>query len=889
MNTLSIFLGSSFHLSHERIVIGDGIRKLSDLWEQKGVRIHLLIWEDYRSEYTGQSKQLEYDRDLVEKSDIVFAMFRKSIGPWTEHELDVALASTKQPDIHCFCLPDNNRNSYIAYLQAKGINTISVNNEETILSHITKIIEKFIASHSLVSASTTTYPAKFLYATIPSDMKTYRPQLGNMVRAIDTLAERQLNLRLRLHSYNTPAHIDTDTDHYLALFNNKTNCQEEAEFKTAVEAIDQHRRLAAITVFKQSHGRILADNHCVGPLLKNREIFTVSINSTDRIQLKLLLWLYNIGIPYIDINDVNISFHNNKITFFGCPVADVSVIDTTHEIRDLIAKKVDLDKKIQQLSCSTEPNRNNLLFSASTKNNAIKIRIMTLIVLELNNLLFNPSKYVVDETQEIDVTQLLEAAELEAQTLDDIRYSYSKNWNRSQKVLYDRIEYLRQHQPTVADIESISNLADARNKIIRLAYEHGLVEPKALFEALLYTVSLADTYFADMIEYDEDALFEQITALSDATGLTNPLIEMIRLNLGNAFARKGDFQQALNHYRTALAKFSFFNTSTPAVRNYLAHLFITVITESIEYYPHNPELKNWISEFLRLSAQWYSENDSYIVQRAMALACYLAEVEFKAYIGKEIAQESESVMEILLSKNLLTPEDGEYGDIYCYFPNAIGRYYMEQIILVKDADHQTYFHKASKYLSICLEKSKALEDVNYAEYLNYASDAHHNFGYLLASVDYAKALKHYKEALTMRRSIFEATAIPENEKAIAETLINTCWVYVYYMEDVMKHNTQGGIMLPENPLAIADEAFEIYSRHYKKDIIGLETRYYTALLLKGYLQILLSCTDIPTDAKYGIQCLKQCAEWDRQNPNNDQHNRIQDIVRRFKGSEGQVH
>lgn len=884
LNTLSIFLGSSFHLSHERIVLGDGIRKLSDLWEQKGVRIHLLIWEDYRSEYTGQSKQQEYDRDLVEKSDIVFAMFHKSIGPWTEHELDVALSS-KQPDIHCFCLPDKNQNSNIAYLKTKGLHTISVNNAESILSHITKIIEKFIASHSMESASTTTYPAKFLYATIPSDMKTYRPQLGNMVRAIDSLAERQLNLRLRLHPFNTPAHIDTDTDHYLALFNNKTNCQEEAEFKTAVEAIDQHRRLSAITVFKKSHGRILADNHCIGSLLKNREIFTVGVNSTDRIKLKLLLWLYNMGIPYIDINDVNISFRNNKITFFGCPVADVSIIDTTHEIRDLIDKKNDLDKKIQQLSRSTDPNKSNLLFSTSTKINAINTRIMTLIVLELNNLLFNPSKYAVDETQDIDVTQLLEAAKLEAQTLEDMRFSYTKNWNLSQQVLYNRIEYLRQHHPTATDIETISRLADTRNQIIRLAYEHGWVEPTALFEALFYTVRLADTYYASKIEYDENALFEQITALSDATGLTTPLVEMMRLNLGNAFARKGDVEKALNIYRTSLAKFRVFDTSTPAVRQYLAHLYITVVMQSIEYYPHNPELKNWVSEFLRLSAQWHSEDDSYIVQRAMALTCYLAEVEFKAYIGKEITQESESVMDILLPKNFLTPGDDEYGDVYCFFPNVIGRYYMEQIILVNDEDRKTYFHKAGKYLSICLQKSKALEGVDYAEYLNYAANAHHNFGYLLASVDYVKALKHYKEALNMRRSIFEATEIPETEKAIAETLINTCWVYVYYMEDVMKDNPQGGIKLPENPLAIADEAFEIYTRHYKKGVLGLETRYHTALLLKGYLHILLSCTDIPKDAAHGIQCLKQCAEWDRQNPNNDQHKRIQDLVRKFKFSE----
>lgn len=68
MNTISIFLGSSHTLSHERVLIGDNIRKLSDLWEKKGVRLHLLVWEDYKAEYKGQSKQTDYD--IVGKTDL---------------------------------------------------------------------------------------------------------------------------------------------------------------------------------------------------------------------------------------------------------------------------------------------------------------------------------------------------------------------------------------------------------------------------------------------------------------------------------------------------------------------------------------------------------------------------------------------------------------------------------------------------------------------------------------------------------------------------------------------------------------------------------------------------------------------------------------------------
>ena len=51
-------------------MIGDNIRKLSGLWEKKGVRLHLLVWEDYKAEYKGQSKQTDYDLDLVGKADL---------------------------------------------------------------------------------------------------------------------------------------------------------------------------------------------------------------------------------------------------------------------------------------------------------------------------------------------------------------------------------------------------------------------------------------------------------------------------------------------------------------------------------------------------------------------------------------------------------------------------------------------------------------------------------------------------------------------------------------------------------------------------------------------------------------------------------------------------
>ena len=37
--------------------IGNRIRQLNDVWEQKGVRIYLKQWEDFRVQYRGKSKR----------------------------------------------------------------------------------------------------------------------------------------------------------------------------------------------------------------------------------------------------------------------------------------------------------------------------------------------------------------------------------------------------------------------------------------------------------------------------------------------------------------------------------------------------------------------------------------------------------------------------------------------------------------------------------------------------------------------------------------------------------------------------------------------------------------------------------------------------------------
>lgn len=883
MNTISIFLGSSHTLSHERVLIGDNIRKLSDLWEKKGVRLHLLVWEDYKAEYKGQSKQTDYDLDLVGKADIVITMFRERVGLWIEHELDIA-QTNHCTDIHCFCLPSSNRDSIVSYLQGKLLHVTEVNNGNTIIQHLTTIVEQYISKHNLETSDTSTYPTKSFYATIPSDAKNYRVALGNIIRSLDMLSEQQLNVRCRLHPYCTPSLIIGETDHYLGIFKTKTTHRESDEFKLALKQMHENYRPEAITIFKVSGGNLLNANHEIALLLKEKEIFTVGINNNDRLYLKLLLWLYSTSIPNIKPDDVNISIRDFKIHFFGHPVADLSSLENGKQIKELIARKQILDDSFSRIQKSTDSNRNNKLAIIDRKRAAINSNIMQMLAIELNKYLFEPSLYIIDETQPVDTEEILQTVKLEANQIQQLKINIGNNWRNDDDVIYHRIEYLRGNLNSENQLEEISKLLNARNQILLEAYRNQFVQSKYVFETLQYAVSVCDTYNLTEYDFDENVLFGQIVKLSDETRVTNPDIEMMRLNYGNSFARIGDYTQAQENYETALNHFKLFACETPAERKNLAHLYVSIVMHTIERTPHSGDVKEWISEFMQLSSRWFDESPRYIIERAMALCCHLAEVEFVPYIADKEAKEAEAIFEQLLAYPHLQSDDQLYGDIYCFFPNIIGRYYIEQNSIVNIEDRKEYIEKAYKYFKIVLEKIAPLENIEYSEYLTHFANANHNLGYLYVKENQNKqAVDYYNVALAARRTIFVASQSPRDEVSVAETLVNACWAFINELESAFREQRTGKLLtFASDPISMANEALEIYTRYNVDGMLGPETNYYKSLMLVGYLNILLSITNVKTDADFGMECLRKCFEWDDLHPENDQHGRIMSIKQNIK-------
>ena len=94
MNTIKIFLASSCELAYERMIIGDKIRQADDEWRAKGVRLQLMVWEDYRPEFLGVRTQTEYDEYLVNESQIVIGLFKNRCGKYTQEEIVNAIKAS---------------------------------------------------------------------------------------------------------------------------------------------------------------------------------------------------------------------------------------------------------------------------------------------------------------------------------------------------------------------------------------------------------------------------------------------------------------------------------------------------------------------------------------------------------------------------------------------------------------------------------------------------------------------------------------------------------------------------------------------------------------------------------------------------------------------------
>ena len=100
-----IFLASSIELQEDRVLFGDLIRRIDNMYEKQCIRIYLFKWEDFDAAYNNKVKQKEYDEE-IRKCDVFVALFKNKAGAKTLEEFEEALSllkSTEKPKIFVYC------------------------------------------------------------------------------------------------------------------------------------------------------------------------------------------------------------------------------------------------------------------------------------------------------------------------------------------------------------------------------------------------------------------------------------------------------------------------------------------------------------------------------------------------------------------------------------------------------------------------------------------------------------------------------------------------------------------------------------------------------------------------------------------------------------------
>lgn len=101
---VKVFLASSDELFSDRVLVGDMVRRLNNLYRKRGVEIELFKYEDFESYLESKPKQCVYN-DKIRESDMFMALFHRKAGEYTIVEFDVAVDQYlrgDQPKVYTF-------------------------------------------------------------------------------------------------------------------------------------------------------------------------------------------------------------------------------------------------------------------------------------------------------------------------------------------------------------------------------------------------------------------------------------------------------------------------------------------------------------------------------------------------------------------------------------------------------------------------------------------------------------------------------------------------------------------------------------------------------------------------------------------------------------------
>lgn len=858
MGKISIFLGTSASLMELRTKIGSRIRQVNDRLMPQGVQVVLNKWEDYKAEYTGDSKQLEYDRDLVLQSDIIVAVFKHHVGEWTAHELDVAIEDGKKV-IYCYCLPCQEREEVIEKLKAKGLTPIEVDSKAAVMDSITNAVNKHAHDKGLLTGNPSTVAdvVKAFYGTIPSDMKGYRGPFSDMIRSLDMTTTQFLNIHCILHPYRTPALI-SQTNHYVALFCTRASEDDIAELHQAIANQKSKGSVEAISIFQKKidDGSNIRDAVPeIKKIVDDNVIFTIGMGNMDKVRLVLLLWCLRQHEAAILPTSTEFSLVDGSVAFYGVPVADIENISELNDIRQLNNELAELQKKHKESLESDNQIVRQQAYSIKAKMRQVSADLQNKLAIILDDMMNRnwDSMPISDPSIAVDCEAVLKAHNAEQNLLETVIKKTDADWEKDENILKARRDYLQNHIESEATLHELKKVQDTILDVVANRERLGGVTGLRLMQEQLHTIGMYDTYFVGKIDCDRDPLYLQVVDKADSLNVKDPLIEMMRMNLGNWHSRNNRNGDAIQCYLKAIENMRDTDENAYVIRQYIVHLYITGINALTDLgeMVNGQRLTEQLQEYY---SRWEGKicKGEAFVNRVRLLNTKLRRRPIEAN-PVELYAEAKRIIAEFEDVDLAHLSDFVWGEVFCDFYCCFGS------LLIDYPVDKGWFDEALANFNTLLENASSTR-LTYEEMLDYSSKAHHNIARVLQQQkNLLSARKECLEALQLRRELYEYTKHDSDKSKVAETLL---LLGATYLEPRFKYLSE---TQTETALGYAEECLSIYESLNSEGYPEQVTDVYKAKLLKASILYDSGKADRREEA---IKLLWESFKWNNENPKN---------------------
>lgn len=830
MQSINIFIASSYEMAEWRLAIGNAIREWSDRNEPQGFRIRLHCWEDYHPEYTGTRKQDEYNEDLVKTSQLFFALFREKCGIYTQEEIRIGRSHLPG---HVHILRDagaNNPSAVDEFLSRENLTAVSCEDVDTAIAFIHDKVKNFMATLPPLRPMQESRPEKYVYATLPNDREQERIPLGNLIRSMDHLTESKLGIRCRLFQQDIKQL--PRCDYFIGILKNQLSHADETEITQAIINTRPSSHPEASVLYYNYEDKAIENHHALKALMQKQGVFKEDFDGYHRIRYNLLTWLLSKLLLQID--------ERSGLSVQG---------DWGLFMEDRIIREKDL-----KLSGSTDQEKTvNLLLSISRK------------LLGLSETLSQTPDQPIDITLlDQDIRRTNAASVLARQIHDDAI--------EAKKAILDNINGRLAHMKRSATLaKEMFDLALRKQELEKELLELNLLTPREVLRTQMFIIRIHDTYphIIQPLGFDCDRQFLAITELADRHDIADPDVEIMRMNWGNALSRSNRNREALAVYHLSLENLKRLDDGSALMIRYLPSLYLNYTHSLIELGEYETALR-FVRELETALKQWSADRllpHPEIVYRALLNSMKLRLFDRIDENIETILAESIGIWTtISRSKEPLPVPEDKWDDIYCYFPTIVAA-----TLLDTRSQAPKDRWKAPKAIEILLQAEAFVagnNDLNPHLKRFHLAQIYHNLAY--GTTDNLQARAFAQKALEYRRELYDMDRQDATRGEIAEALLMIGATYINGVYRTLSPQESA------EALAYAEECLTLYTELNTEGFLKPTTKVYEAKLLKGTV---LRFT--PGRSEQGISLIKKCLEWSRKHPDNSYRDTFESEGRRL--------